>query len=181
MSIYNHKVLDGAGQEVSLEAYKGKVVLIMNSATECGFTPQYDEIQDLYEKYGEDGFEVLDFPCNQFGNQAPGSHSDIQAFCSLKFDITFPIFHKIEVNGDKASPLFSYLKSKQAFKGFNPSHEITPVLVKMFEKTNPNYMDNDDIKWNFTKFLVDRQGQVVARFEPTEEAYLVEESIRKLL
>jgi glutathione peroxidase len=181
MTIYDHSVLKGIGEKVSLKEYKGKVLLIMNSATECGFTPQYDEIQYLYEKYGDEGFEVLDFPCNQFGNQAPGSYKEIQSFCSMRFDITFPMFDKIDVNGEKQDPLFRFLKSKQGFKGFNDEHPITPKLVELFDKINPTYKENDDIKWNFTKFLIDRDGNVVNRFEPTEELYVLEENIKNNL
>jgi len=181
MNIYDYSVLNGAGEKVSLKEYKGKALLIMNSATECGFTPQYDEIQDLYEKYGDKGFEVLDFPCNQFANQAPGTYEEIKSFCSLRFNITFPMFDKIDVNGEKQDPLFAFLKSEKAFKGFNEDHPITPKLVELFEKTNPNYKENDDIKWNFTKFLIDREGNVVNRFEPTEDLKLVEESIKSIL
>jgi len=181
MDIYNYSVLNGAGERVSLKEYKGKVLLIMNSATECGFTPQYDEIQDLYEKFGDEGFEVLDFPCNQFGNQAPGSYKEIQAFCSTRFNTTFHMFNKIEVNGEKQEPLFEFLKSEQGFKGFNEEHPITPKLVELFDKINPAYKENDDIKWNFTKFLIDREGNVVNRFEPTEDLHVVEESIKSNL
>jgi glutathione peroxidase len=181
MNIYNYSVRNGAGENVSLEEYKGKVLLIMNSATECGFTPQYDEIQDLYEKYGDQGFEVLDFPCNQFGNQAPGTHEEIQSLCSLRFNITFPIFDKVNVNGENQEPLFAFLKSKKGFTGFNEEHPITPKLVSLFEQINPNYKENDDIKWNFTKFLIDREGNVVNRFEPTEDSTVVEKSIKNHL
>ena len=181
MNIYKYSVRNGAGEKVSLEEYKGKVLLIINSATECGFTPQYDEIQDLYEKYGEQGFEVLDFPSNQFGNQAPGTNEEIQSFCSLRFNISFPIFDKVDVNGENQEPLFAFLKSEKGFKGFNDEHPITPKLVELFEKINPNYKENDDIKWNFTKFLIDREGNVVNRFEPTEDVYVVEENIKNNL
>lgn len=177
MNIYDFNVVNGLGEEVSLKNYEGKTLLIMNSATECGFTPQYDEIQDLYEKYEADGFEVLDFPCNQFGNQAPGEYEEIKSFCSMNFNITFPMFNKIEVNGENQDPLFKYLKSQKGFEGFNEKHPITPKLVELFEKVNPDYKNSDDIKWNFTKFLVDRKGNVVNRFEPTEDHDLLEKSI----
>jgi len=181
MSLYDLKVINARGEEVSLEEYKGKVLLIFNSATRCGFTKQYDELQDLYEKYQEQGLEILDFPCNQFGGQAPESEEEIVSFCDANFGITFPIFSKIEVNGENAHPLFKHLVAEQGFKGFNEEHELTPVLEDILLKADPNYQKNPDIKWNFTKFLVDREGNVVQRFEPTEDLYDVENKIRELL
>ncbi len=177
MKIYDFKVK----KEVSLSKYENKVVLIINSATECGFTPQYDALQDLYEKFGKDDFIILDFPCNQFGNQAPGSNEEIASFCDTKFGITFPIFSKIDVNGENASPLFEYLKSQKGFEGFDQEHKLTPVLEEMLGKANPDYKNQSDIKWNFTKFLVDRKGNVVERFEPTADMYEIEEKIKELL
>lgn len=181
MGIYDFKVKKADGDEMSLSEYENKVILIINSATECGFTPQYDALQDLYEKYGQEGFIILDFPCNQFGNQAPGTIEEIASFCDTKFGITFPIFSKIDVNGEKASPLFEYLKSQKGFKGFDQDHKLTPVLEEMLGKENPDYKNQPDIKWNFTKFLVDRSGNVVERFEPTTDMYEVEEKIKELL
>ncbi len=181
MSIYNFTVKDREGNPVSLEDYKGSPLLIINSATECGFTPQYDDLQDLYEKYADQGLKILDFPCNQFGNQAPGSSDDIHQFCSSRFGITFPIFDKIEVNGDHADPLFLFLQKEKAFGGFNPEHEISPILIKMFEESNPNYADDPSIKWNFTKFLIDKDGNVSARFEPTDFMEDVEDAVKGVL
>lgn len=181
MGIYDFKVKKADGEEVSLSKYENKVVLIINSATECGFTPQYDALQDLYEKFGKDDFIILDFPCNQFGNQAPGTNEEIASFCDTKFGITFPIFSKIDVNGENASPLFKYLKSQKSFEGFDQEHKLTPVLEEMLGKANPDYKNQPDIKWNFTKFLVDRSGNVVKRFEPTADMYDIEEKIKKLL
>lgn len=181
MSIYNIKVEDKYGNETTLEEYKGKVLLIINSATECGFTPQYDDLQDLYEKYQDQGFEILDFPCNQFGNQAPGTIEEIATFCDSRFGIRFPMFAKIDVNGENASPLFTYLKEKQGFKGFDLSNERAARIDDMVKKLHPDYASTSDIKWNFTKFLVDRYGKVVNRFEPTEDMGYVEEKIKELL
>lgn len=181
MGIYDFKVKKADGEEVSLSKYENKVVLIINSATECGFTPQYDALQDLYEKFGKDDFIILDFPCNQFGNQAPGTNEEIASFCDTKFGITFPIFSKIDVNGENASPLFKYLKSQKSFEGFDQEHKLTPVLEEMLGKANPDYKNQPDIKWNFTKFLVDRSGNVVKRFEPTADMYDIEEKIKELL
>ncbi len=181
MSIFDFQVEDLKGEVKTLEEYKGKVLLIVNSATECGFTPQYDDLQDLYEKYQTQGFEILDFPCNQFGNQAPGTLEEIAAFCDSRFGIRFPMFSKTEVNGDHALPLYTYLKEQQGFKGFDLSNERAMRMDQMLIKIDPNYASNSDIKWNFTKFLVDREGNVVNRFEPTEDMSYVEDKVRELL
>jgi len=181
MKIYEYKAMDKFGEEISLEEYKGKVILVINSATKCGFTPQYDELQDLYEKYEKEGFVVLDFPCNQFGNQAPGSDEEIFTFCNTTFGITFPIFSKVEVNGENAHPLFKYLVAEKGFAGFNEEHELTPILEKMFVAADADYMNKPSIKWNFTKFLIDRDGNVVERYEPTEEFFVIEERIKEIL
>lgn len=181
MGIYDFNVLKADGETISLSEYENKVILIINSATECGFTPQYDVLQDLYEKYSQEDFIILDFPCNQFGNQAPGTNEEIATFCDTKFGITFPIFSKLDVNGENASPLFEYLKSQKGFNGFDPEHKLTPILEEMLEKANPDYKNQPDIKWNFTKFLIDRSGNVVERFEPTADIYLIEEKLKELL
>ena len=181
MGIYDYSVKAQDGSEVSLADYRGKVILIINSATECGFTPQYDSLQDLYEKYSDQGFVILDFPCNQFGHQAPGSNEEIVSFCDSTYGITFPIFSKIEVNGSNESPLYAYLKSQKGFAGFDPDHPLTPMIESFLERTDPDYAKSSDIKWNFTKFLIDRQGNVVERFEPTADMIAVEEQITKLL
>ena len=181
MTIYDFEVNDIKEKKVSLDQYKGQVVLIINSATKCGFTPQYDELQDLYEKYKDQGFIILDFPCNQFGGQAPGSNEEILSFCDAKFGITFPMFSKIEVNGDNAHPLYKFLKSQKGFAGFDESHELTPVLKKMMSEADPNYENDPSIKWNFTKFLIDRNGNVAERFEPTESVYVIEDRIQEFI
>ncbi len=180
-SIYDFKVKDDVGKEVSLADYKGKVLLIVNTATRCGFTPQYKELEALYEKYKGEGLEILDFPCNQFGQQAPGTEAEIHEFCTANYDIKFPQFAKIEVNGENASPLFTYLKEQKGFEGFDADNQLTPRLEEMFDKMNPGWRETSDIKWNFTKFLIDRNGNVVARFEPTHDMKDVEEQIKKLL
>ena len=156
-SVYDFKVMDDVGQEVSLSDYKGKALLIVNTATRCGFTPQYKELEALYEKYEKAGFEILDFPCNQFGNQAPGSDDEIHEFCVGRFSMTFPQFSKIDVNGENEDPLYTWLKSQKGGIG------------------------GKKIKWNFTKFLVDREGSVVARFAPTKEPKDIDASIAKLV
>ncbi len=178
MSIYDFIVKRASGEEVSLEKYRGKVVLIINSATRCGFTPQYKELEDLYEKYAEKGFEILDFPCNQFREQAPESAEDIVKFCDLNFGIKFPIHEKIDVNGENTHPLFKYLKDQ---KGFSGSLEGNELLVSIVESMDPDYKNNSSIKWNFTKFLVDREGNVVERYEPVDSIEDIDKKISELL
>lgn len=157
MEIYDFKVTNNKGEEVSLSEYKGKVLLIVNTATGCGFTPQYKGLEELYKKYHDKGLEILDFPCNQFGHQAPGSDQEIDSFCTLKYDTTFPRFKKIDVNGENASPLYKWLKSEKGG------------------------LFGNAIKWNFTKFLVDRNGKVVERYSPTTTASKIEDKIKELL
>lgn len=181
MSVYDFTVKTRDGAEKSLSDYSGKVLLIVNTATVCGFTPQYADLQAIYEALADKGLEILDFPCNQFGNQAPGSDDEIHTFCTGRFGVTFPQFSKIDVNGEEAIPLYRYLVSEKGFEGFDPSHQLTPVLEKKFAESNPNFKNEPDIKWNFTKFLIDRKGNVVARFEPTADMGLVKEKIEELL
>ena len=161
-SIYDLKVKDDVGQEVSLSDYKGKVLLIVNTATRCGFTPQYKELEALYEKYSKDGFEILDFPCNQFGEQAPGTIQEIHQFCTANFDIQFPQFDKIDVNGANEHPLYTFLKAQKSFGGFDTNDQRG-------KKRDADYDKKSDIKWNFTKFLVSRDGRVLKRYEPTDK------------
>ena len=157
MSIYDYKVKDMKGNLVDLHDYEGKALLIVNTATGCGFTPQYEGLERLYETYHAQGFEILDFPCNQFGHQAPGTDAEIHEFCTFKYNVSFPQFSKIDVNGSNEDPLYTYLKSQQ--KGTLGSK----------------------IKWNFTKFLVDKQGNVIARFAPTDTPEKIEDRIREIL
>jgi glutathione peroxidase-family protein len=180
-TVYDFKVTNDEGKEVSLSDYKGKVMLIVNTATRCGFTPQYKELEELYQKYSQSGLEILDFPCNQFGQQAPGSIEEIHNFCTANFNIHFPQFDKIDVNGDNAHPLFTYLKLKQAFGGFDLNERLGKLLDDMMRKKDPEFDKNPDIKWNFTKFLIDRQGNVIKRFEPTDKMADVEMEIAKAL
>lgn len=180
MNVYDFKVKTAADGWVPLSQYNGKVLLVINSATQCGFTPQYKELQKLYETYAPQGFEILDFPCNQFGSQAPGSDEEIHTFCETRFGITFPIFSKVDVNGPDAEPLFVWLKSQKGFEGFG-KHPLAVVLKTMMKKADPDYASKPDIKWNFTKFLIDRNGEVIARFEPTESMKRVEEKVKSLL
>jgi glutathione peroxidase len=181
MKIYDFKAKDKYGAEINLSEYEGKVLLIVNSATQCGFTPQYDVLQDLYEKYADEGLVILDFPCNQFGNQAPGTDDEIYSFCESNYGVKFPIFSKIEVNGDNAHPLYKYLVSEKGFAGFDEAHKLASILDKKLSEADPDYKNKPSIKWNFTKFLVDRKGNVVERFEPTEDMFIVEDKIKELL
>ena len=180
-NVYQFCVKGENGQNVSLEKYAGKALLIVNTATKCGFTPQYEELESLYQDYKDKGFEILDFPCNQFGEQAPGTYDEIHAFCTGKYNISFPQFEKIDVNGENADPLFVYLKSQKGFQGFNTKDRIGKFLDNRFRKQDPNYDQNPDIKWNFTKFLVDKEGKVVERFEPTATAADIEVKLKEIL
>ena len=168
-SIYDITVKDDMGKDISLADYKGKVMLIVNTATRCGFTPQYNELEALYEKYHADGLEILDFPCNQFGEQAPGTIEEIHQFCTANFNIQFPQFDKIDVNGANESPLFTYLKAQKGFGGFDLNDQTGKFMDEMLRKRDADYDKKSDIKWNFTKFLVSRDGRVVKRYEPTDK------------
>lgn len=181
MNIYDFTVEDVQGQEVSLSKYKGKVLLIVNTATECGFTPQLKDLEELYLKDKDKGLEILNFPCNQFGGQAPGSDAEIGNFCSLRYHVTFPQFHKVDVNGPDEIPLYKYLKEQKGFAGFDPANKLTPVLEDVLAKADPGYAQSPDIKWNFTKFLIDREGNVVKRFEPTADMEVVCAAVEELL
>ena len=180
-TVYNFCVLNKKGNKVGLSQYKGNVLLVVNTATGCGFTPQYEELEAMYRRHKGCGFEILDFPCDQFGHQAPGSDKEITEFCQMKFGTDFPQFKKCEVNGENALPLFQWLKSQKGFKGFDADNELTPVLEKMFNEKCPGWRQSSDIKWNFTKFLINRKGEVVARFEPTHDMADVERQVKKLL
>lgn len=181
MNIYDFTVMNAQNEEVSLDQYKGKVLLIVNSATECGFTPQYEHLQALYIKYADEGLEILDFPCNQFGGQAPGTEDEIRTFCSGRYGVTFPMFHKIDVNGENAIPLYQYLTKEKGFAGFDMNHPLGPVLHKMLTEQDPDYPKDPSIKWNFTKFLISRDGTVAGRFEPTAPIGAIEALIKTLL
>lgn len=179
--VYDFEVLGIDGKNASLEEYKGKVMLIVNSATKCGFTPQYDDLEKLYEKFNDKGFVVLDFPCNQFNEQAPGSNEEIVSFCQMNFGVSYPMFSKIDVNGENEDPLYTFLKQEQPFVRLNPEHPSTPKLESIIGEKDPDFRNNSNIKWNFTKFLIDREGNVIRRFEPTHNMADVEEKIKELL
>ncbi|MBO6232630.1 MAG: glutathione peroxidase [Clostridia bacterium] len=179
MNIYDLKAQNRKGEEVSFEQYRGKVLLIVNTATGCGFTPQYEGLENMYKKYHEKGLEILDFPCNQFGNQAPGTDEEIHQFCTLKYNTTFEQFAKVDVNGENESEVWKYLKAQKGFEGF-PGLK-GKVLIPVAKAMDKDYKNNSNIKWNFTKFLVDREGNVVERFEPTVEPKDIEERVKELL
>jgi glutathione peroxidase len=181
MNVHDFQVLQMEGKELSLSSYKGIVLLIVNTATRCGFTVQYEQLEKLYEKYHERGFEILDFPCNQFKQQAPEEIHEIDSFCKLTFGTTFPRFAKVEVNGESAAPLYKYLKQQKGFAGFDPKHEKTESLIARMREADPHYEEDPSIKWNFTKFLIDINGEVVARFEPTADLAQISLAIEKLL
>ena len=180
-TLYNFSATAQNGESVSLDKYTGKVVLVVNTASRCGFTPQYADLERLYEAYADKGLEILDFPCNQFGGQSPESDEETTQFCQLNYGTQFPQYSKIEVNGENETPLYAWLKSQKGFAGFDKSQKLGELLDTMLRKANPNYADNPDIKWNFTKFLIDREGKVVERFEPTTDMKVVEEAIVRQL
>ena len=180
-TVYDFSVKDRKGKYVSLKEYANEVLLIVNTATKCGFTPQYEELEKLYEKYHSQGFEILDFPCNQFGQQAPGTDESIHNFCKLTYGTEFPRFKKLKVNGEDADPLYQLLQQQKVFAGWDESHPLTPVLEKLLSEADPDYKQKADIKWNFTKFLINKKGMVVARFEPTESIENISKQIEELL
>ena len=178
--IYDYNLTTGKGESLKLSDFKGKVMMIVNTATGCGFTPQYALIEQLYKDYHEKGLEIIDIPCNQFGAQAPGSDEEIHNFCTTRYKTTFPQMKKSDVNGANELPLYTYLKSQKGFEGFE-ENTFKETLEKMFTAADPDWAKKPDIKWNFTKFIIDRNGDVVARFEPTADMAKVEECIKTLL
>lgn len=180
MSIYDYSVTDRQGQAVSLKQFEGKVLLIVNTATGCGFTPQYKDLEAIYEKYYDQGFEILDIPCNQFAGQTPGTDEEVHDFCTLKYNTKFDQMHKSDVNGENELPLYTYLKSQKGFEGFGKGPKAMAMSV-LLKKVDKDYKNNPNIKWNFTKFLVSRTGQVTARFEPTHDMKDVDDAVAALL
>ena len=180
MNVYDFTVKTKRGEDKSLADYKGKVLLIVNTATRCGFTPQLKELQELYTTYKDRGFEILGFPSDQFANQSPGSDDEIQQFCKANYGVTFPMFAKGDVRGETAQPLFKYLTAQKGFQGFDMSHPIAQLLVDTLNEDFPEYLD-DYPRWNFTKWLLNRDGEVVARFEPTTTPDKIAADIEKLL
>ena len=179
-TVYDFTVKDRKGNEVSLGEYAGKVLLIVNTATKCGFTPHYDPLEAMYKDLRDKGLEILDFPCNQFANQAPGDAEEIHDFCTLKFGTEFPQFKKIDVNGESADPLFVFLATEKPFEGFGKG--VKNAAMNTFTAmNNKKFGDKAYIKWNFTKFLVDREGRVIARFEPTVDMEEVRQAVIEAL
>jgi glutathione peroxidase len=181
-SIYDISVKDINGKEVSMAQYKGKVLLIVNVASKCGLTPQYKGLEALYLKYKDQGFEILAFPCNQFFGQEPGTNDEIQSFCSLNYKVTFPLFDKIDVNGENESPLYTYLKAQAPFVGYPEGFEdFGERLTMIHQKTGTGFDRGDAIKWNFGKFLVSRDGKTIIRFEPMVTPDMMKGAIEDML
>ena len=180
MSFYDLTVMNADNEAVSMKDFEGKVVLVVNTATGCGFTPQYKDLEEIYEKYHEQGLEIVDVPCNQFAGQTPGTDEEIHSFCTLNYGTQFPQMKKADVNGENELPLYAYLKAQKGFAGFE-EHPYKALLEKMFAEADPDWDKKPDIKWNFTKFIIDREGNVVARFEPTADMAEVEACVKALL
>ena len=165
-SFYDFSVPNTKGEEVPMKDFEGKVVVVVNTATGCGFTPHYKDLEDMYERLHDKGLEIVDVPCNQFAGQTPGTDEEIHEFCTLRYNTQFPQMKKSEVNGENALPLYKYLKSQKGFEGFGKGPKAL-MMSAMLKKIDKDYKNNPEIKWNFTKFVVDRSGNVAARFEPT--------------
>lgn len=179
-TVYDFTVKDRQNNDVSLSSYQGKVLLIVNTATGCGFTPHYEPLEAMYRDLRNKGFEILDFPCNQFANQTPGDADEIHQFCTLKFGTDFPQFKKIDVNGETADPLFAFLAAEKPFEGFGKGIK-NAALKKFAAMNNKKFGDKTYIGWNFTKFLIDREGKVIARFEPTADMKEVRKAVEAAL
>ena len=179
-TIYDFTAESNSGEQVDFMAYKGKVLLLVNTASKCGFTPQYDGLEALYQKYQDQGLVVIGFPCDQFGHQEPGTNAEIEEFCRLNHGVTFPLMAKSDVNGENANAVFKWLYAEKPFAGFGDS-DTGKFMDGMLSRNDPDYASNPDIKWNFTKFLVDRKGRVVARFEPVVTPAELEDEIEELL
>ncbi|WP_285767696.1 glutathione peroxidase [Peribacillus sp. SI8-4] len=180
MGIYDFSAERINGKEVSLEQYKGEVLIVVNTASECGFTPQYEDLQKLYSRYKDKGLNILGFPCNQFGAQEPGKNEEVETFCQLNYGVSFPLFNKVDVRGSQAHPLFQYLTDQAPFAGLD-NKPGGKMLQAMLQTEHPEFLIDDSIKWNFTKFLIDRAGNVVGRFESVEGPFEMESDIEKLL
>ncbi len=180
MKFYDISVTAPDGSEVQMKDYEGKVVLVVNTATGCGFTPHYKNLEAMYESFHEKGFEIIDVPCNQFAGQTPGTDDEIHEFCQLKYHTQFPQMKKSDVNGENAIELFKFLKSEKGFEGFGKGAKAL-AMSAMLKKIDKDYKDNPEIKWNFTKFVINREGEVVARFEPTADMKEVSKFVEELL
>ncbi|MBP5249533.1 MAG: glutathione peroxidase [Lachnospiraceae bacterium] len=179
MSVYDYKVKTRTGEEFDLSSLKGKVFMIVNTATGCGFTPQYEGIEKLYEKYNDKGFEVLDFPCNQFGHQAPGTDEEIHEFCTGKYNTKYEQMAKAEVNGENELPLFTFIKKEKPDE--EPLGLKDKMIMKSIEKLSSTCKNAGDIKWNFTELLVDREGNVVKRYSPTVNPEDIDKDLEAIL
>lgn len=179
MNVYDFCVKAQDGSDVELSQFVGKVLLVVNTATGCGFTPQYTELQEMYEELHDAGLEILDFPCNQFGEQTPGTDEEVHDFCTGRYGITFPQYSKIDVNGENAIPLYKWITENTKFAGFTgPMGLILSPIVKKMDK---DYKNNGKIKWNFTKILINKEGDIVERFEPTADVKVIAEKVKALL
>ena len=179
MNIYDFTVKAQDGSDVALSDFKGKTILVVNTATGCGFTPQYEDLQNIYDEFHDQGLEILDFPCNQFADQAPGDDEEIHSFCTGRYGITFPQYSKIDVNGENAIPLFKWITENTKFEGFDGAMKL--VLAPIVKKMDKDYKNNGNIKWNFTKILINKDGEIIARFEPTASMDKVKEAVKKAL
>lgn len=181
MSIYNFKATDINGEEQALNQYEGKAVLIVNTASKCGFTPQLEDLQKLYSQYQGMGLEILGFPCNQFMQQEPGTSEEIAQFCSLNYGVAFPMFEKIDVNGSSTHEVFKYLKENTPFEGFDLNNASDKLLNAMLQEKYPEYTIGNAIRWNFTKFLIDKNGNPIKRFESSVSPLDIEPYIKEML
>ncbi len=179
MNVYDFVVKAQDGSDVELSQFKGKVLLVVNTATGCGFTPQYTELQEMYEELQDKGFEILDFPCNQFAEQTPGSDEEVHDFCTGRYGITFPQYSKIDVNGENAIPLYKWITENTKFEGFNGPMKL--VLSPVVKKMDKDYKNNGNIKWNFTKILINQEGKIVARFGPTADIDKIAAKVKEIL
>ena len=181
MNFYDLKTKNINGQEISMREYKEKVLIVVNTASKCGFTPQYEDLEKLYKDYRDQGLEILGFPSNQFMDQEPGSNKEIQEFCKLNYGVTFKIFEKSDVRGREANEVFKYLTENSKFEGFDMSHPTAKILDSILKEKFPEFLLDDGVKWNFTKFLIDREGNIKGRFEPTTSPLDMRKAIEELL
>lgn len=179
MNAYDFTVEAQNGEDIPLSSFQGKVLLLVNTATGCGFTPQYTELQEMYDEFKDQGFEILDFPCNQFGEQTPGSDEEVHDFCTGRYGITFPQYSKVDVNGENAIPLYKWLTANTKFEGFDGAMGL--ILRPVVKKMDKDYKNNGNIKWNFTKILIDRNGDIVARYEPTADIKKIRAKLQEIL
>ena len=180
MGIYDFKFQTISGKEASLADYRGKVLLLVNTASKCGFTPQYEGLEKLYKTYGEQGLVVIGFPCNQFGEQEPGANEEVQEFCKVRYGVTFPLSAKLDVRGETADPLFRYLTENTTFEGFGKGAKAKTLELFLKTKYGKDFSDSS-IKWNFTKFLIDREGNIAGRFEPTVSPEELEPTLKSYI